>query len=120
MKLGMALAMAAGLVTGQVLPAQAQAPPKNPPDQQQPSSQKPPTHANPFPEDTNNVPLMPNGKAPVPPQPPASAAPAELPRADVDPVRSPDDPQGNVSSDAEGFSSSSSGLDNLTPPPDND
>jgi tetratricopeptide (TPR) repeat protein len=39
---------------------------------------------------------------------------------DVDPVRSPDDPQGDVDTGAQGFSSSASGLDNVMPPPDTD
>ena len=123
MKLGIALFLAAGLVTGHALYAQAPAPQHKPSGTQKQSSspQKPPAESNPFPEDTNNVPLMPNGNAPVAPAPSSSgeAAP-NSPTADVDPVRSPDDPQPDADSSAQGFSSSSAGLDNLMPPPDPD
>lgn len=95
-------------------PAQAQKPPGS-------QQQKPPTAANPFPEDTGNVPLMPNGNAPAAPERPANAsAPSNLPQGDVDPVRSPDDPPSDSASEAQSFSSSAAGLDNVMPPPDTD
>lgn len=121
MKLGIGILAVAGLVAGQVLHAQAPQQPKKPAEtRQQSTPQNPPAETNPFPEDTNNVPLMPNGNAPAAPAPPANAAAeSSLPKEDVDPVRSPDDPVGD-DSDAEGFSSSASGLDNLMPPPDPD
>jgi tetratricopeptide (TPR) repeat protein len=122
MKLGIALLLLAGFVAGQGLPAQS--PPaqqntpaggQNPPE----NNQKPPAAANPFPEDTSKVPLMGGANAPATPDVPANAASTKLPGADVDPVRSPDEPQPDMS-DAQGFSSSASGLDNVMPPPDTD
>ena len=121
MRLGFAIAvlLVAGFVPGQGLRAQApSAPPNKPPDTQK---QKPPAEANPFPEDTNNVPVMSNGNAPAAADVPAgNNSPAALPGSDVDPVRSPDDPQPDANTDAQGFSSSASGLDNVMPPPDTD
>ncbi len=118
MKLGVVLLLMAGWMAGQGVYAQAPAPAPKPSETQQ---QKPPAQANPFPEDTTNVPMMPNGNAPSTPEPRAGgAAPSTLPKADVDPVRSPDDPPSDADSDAQGFSSSSSGLANVMPPPDTD
>jgi tetratricopeptide (TPR) repeat protein len=115
MKLGLAVALMAGWMMGPGLFAQTQTPPNKP---QKPN---PPSQANPFPEDTGNVPILPNGNAPAAAEPPANpAATATLPKGDVDPVRSPDDAQQDLSSDAQGFSSSAAGLDNVTPPPDID
>ena len=117
MKLGIALLLMAGLVPGHAVLGQAPPQPSKPPETQK---QKP-AESNPFPEDTNNVPLLPNGNAPSIPAPPASAAtPSTLPKADVDPVRSPDDPQPDADNGADGFSSSSAGLANVVPPPDTD
>src|SRR5436305_8292683 len=117
MKLGVVLLLMAGWVAGQRVYAQAPAPPPKPSDTQQ---QKP-AQSNPFTEDTTTVPLMPNGNAPSTPERPANgAAPSTLPKADVDPVRSPDDPPADADTDAQGFSSSSSGLANVMPPPDTD
>ena len=118
MKLGIALLLMAGLVSGHAGLAQTPPQPSKPPEAQK---QKPPAQSNPFPEDTNNVPLMPNGDTPATPAPPANAAaPSALPKADVDPVRSPDDPQPDADTGAGGFSSSSAGLANVMPPPDTD
>jgi tetratricopeptide (TPR) repeat protein len=123
--LSIALALACSLTCGLGLHSQA---PPTPPTQNKPSdshkpatTQKPPAESNPFPEDTNNVPLMPSSDAAaVPDQPSNAAAPSTLPGADVDPVRSPDDPQPDASTDAEGFSSSAAGLEKVVPPPDTD
>src|SRR5215469_10125715 len=118
MRLGVTLLWVAGLLSGQtLLSAQQNKPPspQNPPA----SPQKPSSESNPFPEDTNNVPLMPDGKTSATPDVPASTAPATAPVADVDPVRSPDDPL-HETGDAQGFSSSAAGLDNVMPPPDTD
>jgi tetratricopeptide (TPR) repeat protein len=84
--------------------------------------------ANPFPEDTSAVPVLPSKSAPALPE--GSAAPPEnaqefsqaaLPGEDQDPVRSPDDPEPAAASATElSFSSSTAGLDKLLPPPDDD
>jgi hypothetical protein len=89
---------------------------KTPPNPAQPGSQ-----SNPFPEDTTTVPVMPNGNTPVTPDVPSSSAPAsDLPKGDVDPVRSPDDPMPDSSTSAQGFSSSTTGMDRVLAPPDTD
>ena len=81
-------------------------------------NQKPAGDSNAFPEDTNNVPLMPNGNAPAAAPPPSSAAAPSMAQGDLDPVRSPDDAASDASTDASGFSSSATGLDRVMPPPD--
>lgn len=100
--------------TGQVNPSgQSQTPPS-------------PSHssANPFPEDTSTVPVLPSKTTTATPEGtyygPASA---ELPLLgdDLDPVRSPDDPAPPAPSGAdEGSSSSLAGLENLLPRPEDD
>jgi len=130
MKLTIALLMVFGFVAVQTVRAQAP-PPAQPPWEAQRSqpaqkqnppagTHKPPDAANPFPEDTNNVPLMPSATTPVAPEPPANTSRAVLPGGDLDPVRSPDDPQPDADTGAQGFSSSASGLDRVMPPPDTD
>jgi hypothetical protein len=100
--------------TGQTKPADAS---QKPPAASQPS-------ANPFPEDTSTVPVMPSKTTPVLPEGTyngAESAPVPLPGDDLDPVRSPDDPAPEVGSGPEESSSSSlTGLGNLLPPPDDD
>jgi hypothetical protein len=94
--------------------------PKNPADSNAPKP-KPPQDANPFPEDTNSVPVMPNANSPGTP----SASPdavdygnVALPSAETDPVRSPDDANSSAGSSSSS-SSSSDGMDQLLrPPPD--
>lgn len=85
-----------------------------------PQKPKPPKEANPFPEDTNSVPVLPSANAADAPAPDSSSEIAvPLPGADSDPVHSPDEaaPVGEGSS----ASSSSAGMDNLLkPPPDTD
>ena len=95
-------------------------------------SQKPaqtparPAEANPFPEDTGNVPVMPSTGTPVLPQATddGSAAADEhvrLPGENVDPVRSPDDAARDEDSGSSSDSSSSqTGMDKLLPGPDDD
>jgi len=117
MRLRIPWLLLAGLLSGQAVLFAQQGKPATP--QNPPGNNQKPAESNPFPEDTNSVPLMPSGNAPATPDLPANAAPATAPVADVDPVRSPDDPQGDTS-DAQGFSSSASGLDNVMPPPDTD
>ncbi len=93
MKFRIAVVVVAGWIAVQALHAQAPPQPNRP-------AQNPPAN-------------------PQNPPAPANTAPATLPRGDVDPVRSPDEPQSDMS-DAQGFSSSSAGLDNVMPPPDTD
>ncbi|MGB7547070.1 MAG: tetratricopeptide repeat protein, partial [Terracidiphilus sp.] len=82
-----------------------------------------PAESNPFPEDTNSVPVLPTALS-VPVLPTALSAPAaapdatdyrnvRLPGEDSDPVRSPDDVSGPASAEDSGSSSSAQGLDQL-------
>ena len=90
--------------------------------------QKPPaapqSSANPFPEDTSNVPVMPSKAAPPLPEGTYSGgdnAGLPLPGDDLDPVRSPDDPAPTTTSDqGEASSSSLAGLDRLLPKPEDE
>ena len=117
---GLALAgfLGAGAWAGAQAPAQQ-------PKQQQPAQK--PAESNPFPEDTNGVPVLPSGVAPPAPAM-SSAAPgaasgsaSSLPPGDVDPVRSPDEPLPDMSSSSGESSSSSTDLANiLAPPPDDE
>jgi tetratricopeptide (TPR) repeat protein len=98
----------------------AQNKPSAPPKAAQ-NQPKPGSDSNPFPEDTTNVPVMPNSDTPAASDVPSNnAGESTLPRADVDPVRSPDEPQPDSATDAQGFSSSTSGMDRVLPPPDTD
>lgn len=122
MRVGFAIAvlLVAGFVQEQTSHAQTPPARQNKPQTQTPANpQKPASDANPFPEDTNNVPVMSNGNTPVA-DVPVNNSPAAPPAGDVDPVRSPDDPRPGADTDAQGFSSSASGLDNVMPPPDTD
>lgn len=79
--------------------------------------------ANPFPEDTSSVPVMPSGNTPALPDAANDAgenAAMALPGDDLDPVRSPDDPEPASNEQPGETSSSLSGLDNLLPRPDDD
>jgi tetratricopeptide (TPR) repeat protein len=128
MKLAISIAVlvACGLGTGLSGTAQSPSSPqsqsKQSDKQKAPSNpQQPGSQSNPFPEDTTSVPLMPNGNTPAAPDVPSgSAAAADLPRGDVDPVRSPDDPVADSSTATQGFSSSTAGMDRVMPPPDTD
>jgi hypothetical protein len=116
--LWISVVMAGGLACSSVLFAQAPAG----------ESQKPPaasqSSANPFPEDTSSVPVMPSKPASAQPDGSfngADNAPLPLPGDDLDPVRSPDDPEPIAPSGQPGASSSSlTGLENLLPRPDDD
>ncbi|MFY9855864.1 MAG: tetratricopeptide repeat protein [Terracidiphilus sp.] len=84
----------------------------------------PQSSANPFPEDTSNVPVMPSKVTPPLPERAYyggnNAAPP-LPGDDLDPIRSPDDPASASDSDqGEASSSSLSGLERLLPKPEDD
>ena len=69
------------------------------------------------PDDTTNVPVMPNSTAPGAPDPSYGSGDVHAPAADNDPVRSPDDPAPDPSAGSDS-SSSSAALDKLLPPPD--
>ena len=96
--------------------AHAQAQPQQPQqpqtDQQKPPAPKPFGDANPFPEDTNTVPVMPTNNAPAAAAPPADV---HAPAADDDPVHSPDEPVGEPAATGESSSSSFAGMDKVLP-----
>lgn len=95
---------------------------QSPNTSQQPSKVQTQTNANPFPEDTSNVPVMPTNNIPgLPPGTEDSRkAPANLPVDDMDPVRSPED-EGAAAQGAEQNSSSSlAGMGDLLPGPDDE
>ena len=104
--------------------AQAQAPPAG--DPQKPQGAAPASSANPFPEDTSTVPVMPSTGTPA--LPPGTydgggegsrGTAAMLPGDDTDPVRSPDDAApAEGSSQTDDSSSSLKNIDSLLPPPD--
>jgi|CZKL01.1.fsa_nt_gi tetratricopeptide (TPR) repeat protein len=111
------------------IPAHGQAPSSTSPSpaQSKPSNQqnpppapaKPSADPNAFPDDTKSVPVLPAGSAPAAASDAGGSDPNLIPSQDADPVRSPEEPAANSSSsDADGSSSSLSGLDRLTPPPD--
>jgi tetratricopeptide (TPR) repeat protein len=96
--------------------------PQSPDSAKQPAQVQRQSNANPFPEDTSNVPVMPTHN--IPGLPPgtedAGNARVNLPSDDMDPVRSPED-EGAVAQGGEGSSSSSmAGMGNLLPGPDDE
>jgi len=129
MKRRIQIAFALGCCFSLAPAAVAQAPPPSP-AQEQPSSdaqqtpqKKPGPEANPFPEDTSNIPVVPTTAQPaaVPPAPPeangsSASATTSLLHDDSDPVRSPDDPVGGSSGSEGEFSSSSQGGDAVNIP----
>jgi hypothetical protein len=130
LKSHIALAVGCGLVAVSGLHSQSAPPaqqPKPPASTQQPASpqkpaQKPPADANPFPEDTNNVPVVPTNGEPAAAAAPPPAANDESPvtttllRSDTDPVHSPDDPEPDAAGSDSGFSSSLSGSGDVNIP----
>lgn len=114
--MGAALLVCGG-VAGPCIQAQTPTPPKQTDQQQQ--KPKAPVETNPFPGDTNNVPVMPNAETAAPATAPAMAAPPTLPGDETDPVRSPDDPMPGDAGSSESSSSNSESLAKiLQPPPD--
>lgn len=117
MKLTCHIALAVGCVVCTAVGLHAQQQQKPPAGQQSP--QKPPAQANPFPEDTTNVPVVPTSGEPAPAPPAANGASAgtttSLLKNDTDPAHSPDDP---VPDDSEqtGFSSSLAGTNEINIP----
>jgi tetratricopeptide (TPR) repeat protein len=84
-----------------------------------PQKTKSKQEANPFPDDTNSVPVLPSANGTATPADEAGSSALPLPGSDSDPVRSPDDASEGTAGSA--TSSSSAGLDNLLkPPPDED
>jgi hypothetical protein len=115
--------MAAGRLLAQNPPAQN--PPTN--NSQKPATtQQKPAEANPFPEDTTSVPVMPSSGTPALPEgtytgDQTRAGHVPLPKDDLDPVRSPDDAAPANDAPTELTSSDSrAGLDRILPPPDDD
>jgi hypothetical protein len=108
--------MAASVLYAQSTPPPAQKPS---PTQQQ-SAQKPAGGSNPFPEDTNSVPVVPMGEGSAPAAPAAdsgeSAGTTNLLHDDTDPVHSPDDPPPGASDSDIGFSSSLTGANDVNIP----
>lgn len=122
-RLAAVLACAVVLFAAGFAAAQAPAPPPPPSPTQQKPAPATPSQSNPFPDDTGNVPVLPNATQPPPREAPPEAVPAPaLPRADLDPVRSPDEPLPDLSSSSSsGESSSSADLGRiLEPPPDDE
>ena len=91
--------------------------------QPNPKSQTPsaPTQAptgNPFPEDELNVPVLPAANTPdIPALEGAGLGAGAAPAADSDPVRSPEQEMPAREQGSGGFSSSQSGISNITTPP---
>ena len=107
---------------GQPGPSQGQpaAGAQNPAPAQQPPRTNPQTNANPFPEDTTSVPVMPTRVSPdlAPGDDHSPRARAPMPAEDADPVRSPEDAADAVDSSGSGSSSSLAGMGDLNPPDD--
>ena len=95
---------------------------QNPSPAQQPSRVQTQSNANPFPEDTSNVPVMPTNN--IPDLPPgtvdSSKDRANLPANDMDPVRSPEDEGAAAENREQSSSSSLAGMSDLLPGPDDD
>jgi len=123
LKSHIALAVGCGVVAAASLHSQSAPPAQQPkpPASTQPA-QKPPAESNPFPEDTNNVPVVPtNGEPAAAPAPPpvadeGSAVTTSLLKSDSDPVHSPDDPDPESAGANSGFSSSLSGSPDINIP----
>jgi Tetratricopeptide repeat len=125
LKFHIALAVGCGLVAGVGLFAQSAPTQQKPPaNKQPPASTQPaqkPAEANPFPQDTNNIPVVPTSGEPAPPPPPAasdetSPETTSLLKSDTDPVHSPDDPPPDASASDSGFSSSLTGANDINIP----
>jgi len=107
--------------------AAGSAPKKQAGDQQKPATGAPPStsSANPFPEDTTTVPVLPSATTTAPAAGAGSSdtgfGRGSLSAEDADPVRSPDDP-GAAAGSGQGEESSSSlkGMESLLPTPDSD
>lgn len=77
-----------------------------------------PSGGNPFPESETNVPVMPSRNMPdIPAMDGAGVGAGAAPAVDSDPVRSPEEEMPAEEQDSDGFSSSQSGISNITTPP---
>jgi len=113
-----------------VAQAQQQNQPATPPQsgqpasgqQQSPSRTQQQNNQNPFPEDTNSIPVMPSkGTAELPPGVgDRQQDRVYLPEADFDPVRSPEDAAAAAEAGETNSSSSLAGMGDLLPGPDDD
>ena len=86
----------------------------------QPSRTQQQSNQNPFPEDTDSVPLMRSRDNPDLPSAGEAGQRIFIPTDDVDPVRSPEDAGAAAEAGESGSSSSLSGMNNIIPPPDDD
>ncbi len=90
---------------------------------QQPSRTQQQTNSNPFPEDTNSVPVMPTRNSPgaIPGlEIDAASGRIPMPAADADPVRSPEDAAAAEQANETELQFEPGGTGNLLPPPDDD
>jgi tetratricopeptide (TPR) repeat protein len=123
-----ALALAGCLMAARALVAQSGDDKKPAANSQQAAPQSAPagsqSSANPFPTDTNDVPLMPTSVTPDIPAPPSGESEDEhfsLPSSDTDPAASPDTPPADNGDVQTGESSSTNrNLDSLLPAPGDD
>ncbi len=128
--LSVVLVVAGGLWAAPWLLAQAPGKPSDADTRQKPDPA--PSNANPFPEDTSTVPVMPSKTSSETlniAHDGAASAPLPIPGDEMDPVRSPDDaapeaassPEADSGSDSSADSSSSlAGLESLLPRPEDD
>jgi tetratricopeptide (TPR) repeat protein len=113
------LVLGCGAAASLKLRAQSQpaSQPQSPPAAQQPDRSQQQSNQNPFPEDTNNVPVMPTAN--IPGLPPGAADDARnrmlTPPDDVDPVRSPEEAGAAAESGESSSSSSRAGMASLLP-----
>lgn len=126
---GMPLAMRIGIAVALLLAATLPALGRQQSGQQTAPRPAPRPEANPFPDETKDVPVLPSreseGSLRPEPQPAAddssvagAALAAHLPAVDIDPVRSPDDPAPDFSGDSSGSSSSLQNVDDIIGNPD--
>jgi tetratricopeptide (TPR) repeat protein len=91
-------------------------------NQQKPAQKNSQSNSNAFPDDTSNVPVLPDGRSNSAPDIPAdTAGPTALPARDSDPARSPDDGEPNTAAASSSESTSNvPGIDSMMPKPDQD
>jgi tetratricopeptide (TPR) repeat protein len=117
------LAAAPAVCAQQQSPGNSQQSTQNPPanSQQKPAQKNSQPNSNAFPEDTSNVPLLPDGRSNSAPDiPPDVAGPAVLPARDSDPARSPDDGETTTAASSSESTSDVPGIDSMMPKPDED